>query len=225
SIDSFGTIATPQTLAYVIYTSGSTGKPKGVMVEHQNVVALLNARLHYYGKVTSNSVLLTSFVFDPSVAVIFDTLSTGAKLILPADNLITNSLQLQEFFRSLELDRLTCSTSYYDYLLKENLLENTYLKQVILGGEPLSKKIVVDHYLAYPNITLYNEYGPTECTVWSSVSQINYNDAKITIGHPVSNTQIYILSEQQELVPIGVVGELCISGAGVARGYLNKEEL
>ncbi|WP_062060637.1 non-ribosomal peptide synthetase [Aquimarina longa] len=210
-------------LAYIIYTSGSTGTPKGVMVSHDNVTNLAFSRISYYGQVQA-MLLLPSFVFDPSVAVILGTLLTGGKLIVPAKEEITDATKIKSLIAQ-DVDILLCVPSYYEFMLNESIIENTSLRGVILGGEQLHKNIVDRHYETYTDIRLYNEYGPTECTVWASVATLENNDDSITIGRPVPNTQIYVLDAQQQLVPRGVIGELYIAGAGVSKGYLNQNQL
>ncbi|WP_438712815.1 amino acid adenylation domain-containing protein [Aquimarina muelleri] len=222
SSDRISQLLLPECLAYIIYTSGSTGNPKGVMVTHANLTGLVFSKIAYYGTV-EGMILLPSFVFDPSVSVIFGTLLTGGRLIIPSKEAIHDASQMKILLQQ-NVDLLLCVSSYYNFLLSEGLLNNTQLRGVIVGGEQLNKKVVERHYESYRSITMYNEYGPTECTVWASVSEVQENEV-IDIGRPVSNTQIYILDQEQQLVPRGVVGELCISGVGLSNGYLNREEL
>ncbi len=214
----------PEHTSYVIYTSGSTGTPKGVKVAHKNLTNLVGSRVGYYGKL-ENMLLIPSFVFDPSVAVIFDTLTTGGRLIIPTDDSITDSMEMKSILKGENLDAILCSTSYYDYLLTEGVLKETTFKRVVLGGESLSKNLVSRHYEQNKNVPLFNEYGPTESTVWSTVSEIAVDEDSITIGKPIANTQVYILDTYQNLVPVKSVGELYIGGAGLTEGYLNQEEL
>ncbi|GAA3649397.1 non-ribosomal peptide synthase/polyketide synthase [Flavivirga jejuensis] len=222
SSDRIPQFLSPEYLAYIIYTSGSTGNPKGVMVTHANLTGLAFSKIAYYGSV-EGMLLLPSFVFDPSVSVIFGTLLTGGRLIIPSKEAIHDASQMKKLLQQ-NVDLLLCVSSYYNFLLNEEVLNNTQLRGVIVGGEKLNKKVVEKHYELYRSVAMYNEYGPTECTVWASVSKVQENEV-IDIGCPVSNTQIYILDEQQQLVPRGVVGELCISGVGLSNGYLNREEL
>ncbi|WP_189457513.1 amino acid adenylation domain-containing protein, partial [Aquimarina muelleri] len=210
-------------VAYVIYTSGSTGTPKGVAVSHGNLQALAFSRISYYGDVTS-MILLPSFVFDPSVSVIVGTLLTGGRLIVP-ESLSINDASAMKSLLGGEMDLLLCVPAYYQFLLDENVLDNTVFRGVILGGESLSSTIVSRHFELYPDIPIYNEYGPTECTVWSTVCKLTRSDQRITIGKPIDIAQVYVVDEFQNLVPKGVSGELCISGDGVSKGYLNQEGL
>ncbi|WP_345027225.1 amino acid adenylation domain-containing protein, partial [Flavivirga jejuensis] len=209
--------------AYVIYTSGSTGTPKGVAVSHGNLESLAFSRISYYGEVTS-MILLPSFVFDPSVSVIVGTLLTGGRLIIPESTSINDASAMKSLLEG-KMDLLLCVPTYYQFLLDEKVLDNTVFRGVILGGESLSSSIVSRHFELYPDIPIYNEYGPTECTVWSTVSRITEPEQQITIGKPIDIAQIYIVDEFQNLVAKGVSGEICISGGGVSKGYLNQDAL
>ncbi|WP_158447897.1 non-ribosomal peptide synthetase [Aquimarina longa] len=209
--------------AYVIYTSGSTGTPKGVLVSHQNLLALAHSRLSYYGTIES-MVLLPSFVFDPSVSVIIGTLLTGGRLIIPTESSISDPSAIKNLLNT-KIDLILCVPTYYEFLVDEGILDATEFRGVILGGEALSKSIVSKHFDTYSDIPIYNEYGPTECTVWSTVSKITNPDQVITIGSPINTAQIYIIDSYYNLVPKGVIGEICIGGLGVSKGYLNREDL
>jgi amino acid adenylation domain-containing protein len=209
-------------LAYIIYTSGSTGKPKGVMIEHGGLMTSTLARKSYYNE--SGAVLLIpSFAFDSSVAVIFGTLTTGGKLILCKSELIKDPHHIKGLLHDTET--ILCVPSYYRFLLEEDLLAKAKLSNVIVAGENLDESLVKLHFEKSGNASLYNEYGPTECTVWASVAKIHTPSEKVTIGKPIDYLKIYIISRDNQLNPINVPGELCISGHGLSRGYLNNPEL
>ncbi|SMD41574.1 Phosphopantetheine attachment site [Aquiflexum balticum DSM 16537] len=212
----------PNNLAYVIYTSGSTGTPKGVLIEHKGLLASTLARKSYYDK-TGAVLMIPSFAFDSSVAVIFGALTSGEQLILCKSELIKSPHHIQELLKDTET--ILCVPSYYRFLQEENLLSDSKLLNVILAGENLDQSLVKLHFDKIQNVKLFNEYGPTEGTVWASVAQIHSPDENVTIGKPIDFTKIYILNKDNQLNPINVPGELCISGHGVARGYLNKPEL
>ncbi|MBC9908991.1 non-ribosomal peptide synthase/polyketide synthase [Chitinophaga varians] len=208
----------PQHPAYVIYTSGSTGNPKGVTIAHQHLVASTQARIAYYGN-TGTALLVPSFSFDSSVAVIFGTLCSGGSLIICREETLKEAETVKKLLT--RTDMVLCVPSYYRFLLEEGLLEEAALSTVILAGEALEVSLARRHFRDVKKAALYNEYGPTECTVWSSVAQIQPVDNLITIGKPVANMQIHILDAQQRLLPVGVTGELYVSGPQVANGYLH----
>ncbi|WP_113925697.1 non-ribosomal peptide synthetase [Cognataquiflexum aquatile] len=209
-------------LAYIIYTSGSTGKPKGVMIEHKGLAASTLARQSYY-KETGAVLLIPSFAFDSSVAVIFGTLTTGGKLILCKSELIKNPHHIKELLHDTE--SILCVPSYYRFLLEEDLLAKAKLSNVIVAGENLDESLVKLHFEKSGNASLYNEYGPTECTVWASVAKIQSPTEKVTIGKPIDYLNIYIINKDNQLNPINVTGELCIGGQTLSRGYLNLPDL
>ncbi|MEO6732561.1 MAG: amino acid adenylation domain-containing protein [Ferruginibacter sp.] len=219
--DNLLTSPSPEHLAYIIYTSGSTGTPKGVMIEHKGLAASTLARKSYYQSFGS-VFLIPSFSFDSSVAVIFGTLITGGSLVLCENQHIKDANAVRGILKNV--DTIFCVPSYYRLLLEERIVEDSLLSKVILGGEDLDEQLVTRHFTETNNILLYNEYGPTEYTVWATVAKIE-NPNKVTIGAPINNTSIYIVGKEGGINPIGVAGEICIAGDGLARGYLNNEEL
>ncbi|MBW4428338.1 MAG: amino acid adenylation domain-containing protein [Nostoc desertorum CM1-VF14] len=217
-----------ENLAYTIYTSGSTGKPKGVMVTHNNLVYSTVARTSYYQEPVKNFLLVSSFAFDSSVAVIFWTLCCGGTLILPQEGLHKDILQLIKLISQYQITHWLSVPSLYKALLTHGSSQQLVsLRTVIVAGESCSRELVDRHYQILPRTTLFNEYGPTEATVWSSVYHCQSDELRnsIPIGRAIANTQIYLLDEQLNPVPVGVPGELYIGGAGVARGYLKRPDL
>ena len=216
-------------LAYVIYTSGSTGKPKGVMVTNENLVNSTIARLKYYKEPIDSFLLLSSVAFDSSVAGIFWTLLTGGNLHLLPEDSKQDIKKIINILSQKRISHLLCVPKLYQLLVKEADLFVDSLRITILAGESISEKLVEEHMKVLTKTHLYNEYGPTEATVWCSVTNfnnlVNKNLFKPIIGRPISNIQIYVLDSYLHPVPIGVCGELCISGANVTRGYLNCPEL
>ncbi len=215
-------------LAYIIYTSGSTGWPKGVRVTHRNLVNSTLARTDYYREHVKCFLLLPSFAFDSSLAAIFWTLSTGGALVVPLDQTRYEMSALAGLIIKHRVSHLLCVPSLYSELLNETALKQaSSLLVAIVAGEECSKELVDRHYRILPGTTLYNEYGPTEATVWSSVYRCESQShlSRIPIGRPIADAQLYVLDPHLQPVPVGVRGELYIGGAGVTQGYLNHPEL
>ncbi|MFH7013662.1 non-ribosomal peptide synthase/polyketide synthase [Flavobacterium sp. FlaQc-52] len=214
----------PSHLAYVIYTSGSTGRPKGVMIEHTNVVNLVASQIALFSIDSSDVVLqFSNFVFDASVEQIFMALCSGSKLVLINKETILDTENLLDFIDSQDVTHFHTTPSMLSTLAVRTDLKS--LRRVVVGGETCSKDLMEDWNKGY---AFYNEYGPTETTVTSTISFYNkgsFASKEISIGRPIGNTGIYILNTSLDLVPVGVIGELCIGGSGVARGYLNQNEL
>ena len=219
---------TSDNLAYVIYTSGSTGKPKGVLVTHKNVVHSTTARLSYYNQTLRSFLLMSSVAFDSSVAGIFWSLCSGGSLIIPGQNSMLEPLSITKLIAKYQVSHLLCIPSYYTQLLQQGELQQfVTLSTAIVAGESSSKKLLELNNHLTSNTYIFNEYGPTEATVWSSVYSPQDKEIQnwLPIGRPIANTQIYILDSHLQPVPIGVPGELYIGGDGLARGYLNRPEL
>ena len=217
-----------ENLAYVIYTSGSTGRPKGVLITHQNVVHSTFARLAYYREHVTRYLLLSSLAFDSSVAGIFWTLCQGGALVVPQQGLESDPSQIAELIAEKQISHILSVPSLYSLLLTQGKPQQlTSLHTVIVAGEPCPRTLPATHSELLPQASFFNEYGPTEATVWSSVYRIRSQELgmHVPIGRPIANTQLYLLDAYQQPVPIGVPGELYIGGAGVARGYLNRAEL
>ncbi|MBW4546343.1 MAG: amino acid adenylation domain-containing protein [Symplocastrum torsivum CPER-KK1] len=219
---------TTDNLAYTIYTSGSTGKPKGVLVTHQNLVHSTSARISYYSEPVTSFLLLSSFAFDSSIAGIFWTLCQGGILVLPPAKFQQELLQLTKLIAQHHVSHLLSLPSLYNLILEQAEPQQlTCLRTVIVAGEPCSRELVEHHSKLLANTSLFNEYGPTEGTVWSSVYHCQPSGIRtqVPIGRPIANMQIYLLNKYLNPVPIGVPGEIHIGGAGIARGYLNRPEL
>ncbi len=222
----------PENLAYVIYTSGSTGGPKGVRITQRNLAQSTSARLDYYETTGRNFLLLSSFAFDSSIAVIFHPLCSGASLVLPRPEFNWEARQISELISQNQISNILCIPSVYSELLQAgDARQLESLQTVILAGESCSRQLVEMHYKRLPGAQLFNEYGPTEATVWSTVYGCepqglnSVRQSLVLIGRPIANTQLYVLDRNLQLVPRGVPGELYIAGDGVAPGYLNREDL
>ena len=215
-------------LAYVIYTSGSTGKPKGVSVTHKNLVYSTSARFDFYTNQPEAFLLLSSFSFDSSVVGIFWTLAVGGKIVLVERRAEQDLNNLSEVFVVEKITHTLLLPSLYSTVIKNIPTEKfASFKTIIVAGEACPKSLCREHFEFLPELEFYNEYGPTEATVWAIAHKMKKEDAEsnIPIGKPISGTQIYILDSNQNRVPIGVTGELYIGGTGVAKGYFNNYEL
>ena len=219
---------TGQHLAYVIYTSGSTGSPKGTMIEHRSLLNLWNAleTSIYLGRTDCRRVgVNASFAFDASVKQLVQLLS-GRTLVIIPQAIRADAGELFGFMTQQQLDCLDCTPGQLDPLIAAGMLQlNRHALQVVLvGGEAIDSALWA-RLGGYPDVSFYNVYGPTECTVDATVALIRPPLRQPTIGRPIANTQVYILDRNLQPVPIGVVGEIYIAGAGVARGYLRRPEL
>ncbi|HEX8620257.1 MAG TPA: amino acid adenylation domain-containing protein, partial [Thermoanaerobaculia bacterium] len=211
----------PEHLAYLIYTSGSTGRPKGVAVTHANACASALARAELYGP-AERFLLVPSFAFDSSVAVLFGTLLTGGTLVIAPDAVLQDADALARLIAAESIAELLLVPLLYDALL-DAASPLASLRTVIVAGEAIPRTLPARHRERVPHAALYNEYGPTEGSVWSSVARVE-TDA-ITIGRPIANTQSLVLDERLQPAPIGGIGHLYIAGAGVARGYRGRTGL
>ncbi len=225
----------PQNLAYVIYTSGSTGQPKGVMTEHGNLMSyLLNNKTAYInnGNAGSGSYIHLSFTFDASITGIFMPLINGKQVVISSEE----SLEVFEdgnFEKNAPYDFIKITPSHFE-LLKSKFMTadgKAITRKLVVGGEALLKNQFDFITKSGIDVSIINEYGPTEATVGCSVYEFNAKDAgnnlknEIPIGRPIDNVCIYILSDAGEPLPKGVTGEIYIGGAGLARGYLNRPDL
>jgi len=217
----------PENLAYVIYTSGSMGKPKGVMVQHLSVINLLTGLHQTIYAFESNSQLHVSMngalAFDTSVKQVIQLLHGHILDIVP-DEIRFDQDALLAYLQEHQIDVFDCTPSQLGLFISKWQLLNTVSvpHTIIVGGEPIDE--LTWQFMQQAKKTyFYNVYGPTECTVDTTVCTTT--SVKPVIGRPIANTQIYILDHHRKLVPIGVPGELHIGGIGLARGYLNRPDL
>ncbi|MFE1744075.1 amino acid adenylation domain-containing protein [Coleofasciculus sp. H7-2] len=214
---------TANNLAYIIYTSGSTGNPKGVQLAHFNVVNLLSAIQQQLQPTSQDTWLaVTTISFDVSVAEIFLPLAVGAKLAIVRREVTLDGVQLSQAINKFQATFMQGAPATWQLLLASGWQGSPHLT-MISTGEALPRELA--HQLLDKGKVLWNLYGPTETTIWSSSYQVKNTKEPISIGRPLTNTQFYILDSNQQLVPIGVPGELHIGGEGLARSYLNRPEL
>ncbi|MCW3072739.1 MAG: hypothetical protein JWO44_2629 [Bacteroidetes bacterium] len=210
--------------AYVIYTSGSTGNPKGVVVSDNNFMNYLRWANSYYfnDQPGYHFPLFTSLSFDLTLTSIFSTLLRGDSVTVFGE-LEIDALFSSVFHKNSGITAVKLTPSHLE-IVNDLGYDLGNLKLMITGGEALKNKHIERLIESYPQVKVYNEYGPTETTIGSSVSLVA-EEGIITIGEPVWNTSIFILDEHLNLVPEGIKGEICIGGAGVTKGYLNKPEM
>ncbi|MFZ8201898.1 amino acid adenylation domain-containing protein, partial [Alteromonas portus] len=212
-------------LAYIIYTSGSTGQPKGVMIEHKGAVNLVLDLHEKYALTDDDRILqFASICFDMSIEEIFTSLCTGATLVLRTDECISSANAFWRYCESMEVTVYNLPPAFFHELLLDDASPVARsLRLVCVGGDKLSEQGIVDWYKRCPHGLLMTAYGPTEYSVNISLAKLNAGES-FQIGKPLANTSVYVLDEQLSLLPIGAIGELCVSGVGLARGYLNKPE-
>lgn len=213
-----------RSLAYIIYTSGTTGKPKGTLVEHRSVVRLVNN--NSFVELSENSVIFQTgaIAFDASTFEIWGALLNGGRLILAGKDDITNPAQMKRIIEEKQVNTMWLTSTLFNQMVDTNVNIFESLTYLLVGGEKLSDKHIKKFYENVNTVQLINGYGPTENTTFTATYPIPKNFAKIPIGKPISNTQVYILNKDT-VCGIGMPGELCTTGDGVARGYLNRDEL
>ena len=209
-------------LAYVLYTSGSTGRPKGVQIPHRAVVNFLDSMRQTPGLRASDSWLaITTLSFDIAGLELFLPLTTGAKVVIAPRDVIVDGPRLASLIEDSGVTVMQATPATWRMLLESGWRGNPRLK-ILCGGEAIDRNLA--DRLLERCAELWNMYGPTETTIWSTTERLLPGQT-ISIGRPIANTQVYILDPHFQPVPTGVVGELLIGGDGVARGYLNRPEL
>lgn len=217
----------PEKLCYIMYTSGSTGTPKAVSIKHYNVlnfVKSMHKKLDYTPSANNNVLSVTTVCFDIFVFELYPTLLAGLTLVI-ADELESRTPKLlSDTISRHKISKILTTPSRIELLFSDAkcLKSLTNVKELILGGEPLSY-ILLNKLRTHTKSKLYNLYGPTETTVYSTFKDVT-NCESITIGKPINNTQIYILNDNNKIQPIGLVGEICIGGDGVGSGYYKNKE-
>ena len=218
----------PNDLAYVIYTSGSTGQPKGVMTTQQNVVRTVRNSNYVTFVPTDRILQLSNYAFDGSTFDIFGALLNGATLVLIRKEDVLSIAALSRILREEQITIFFLTTALFNTLVDLDIGSLSNVRHVLFGGEKVSVDHVAKAYQALGKGRIIHVYGPTESTVYAtyySVEHMDVREATVPIGAPLANTRTYVVDRANKLAPIGVPGELCISGDGLARGYLNRPEL
>jgi amino acid adenylation domain-containing protein len=214
-------------LAYIIYTSGSTGRPKGVMIEHRALVDHCFGMIEVSGlKACKSFALFSPLVFDAGHSIIYSCFLLGSCLHVLSEDLVVNSERTAAYIDSHAIDCVKIVPSLW---LSHAKFEKFILakKVMVFGGESFALSVLT--YLKKANYggTVFNHYGPTEATIGKCIYKVDLNKTYtvVPIGKAFSNTRLYVLDEYLQLVPVGIAGELCIAGDGLARGYLNRENV
>ena len=219
-------INTARDLAYIIYTSGSTGQPKGVMIEHRAVHNFIQGIRERIDFAAGKTILaLTTISFDIFGLETLLALAKGLKVVIVSENEQLDPGLLSEMLIQNRIEMLQITPSRLQLLLSDVRYQSCFeqLTEIMIGGEALSESLLKE-VRKLTRAKIYNMYGPTETTIWSTVKDLTAGGG-VNIGTPIANTQIYIVDDNDQLQPIGVVGELCIAGDGLARGYWKRPEL
>ncbi len=215
--------ATPADPAYVIYTSGSTGRPKGVMVPHRALVNFLSSMARRPGLGQADTlVAVTTLSFDIAGLEVFLPLTTGAKLVIATADTAADGRELRALLESSGATALQATPATWRMLVEAGFQAQGDFK-ALCGGEALPPDLVAP--LLHRTGRVWNMYGPTETTIWSTCAEITPDDPRVTIGRPIDATTVVVLDPRGEPVPVGVPGELHIGGRGVALGYLGRPDL
>ncbi len=220
-------LTTPENLTYIMYTSGSTGIPKGVCTPHRGIIRLVKSS--NYVNLSAEEIILQAapISFDASTFEIWGALLNGGKLVI----LSIEKPSLKELGETLEkynISTLWLTAGLFHLMVDEQIQSLKDVRQLLAGGDVISPIHAKKLQQIHPNCQLINGYGPTESTTFACCYRVPSNhpaDKSIPIGYPISNTQVYIFDNNLQPVPVGVPGELYISGDGLARGYLNRPEL
>ncbi|HET7286857.1 MAG TPA: non-ribosomal peptide synthetase, partial [Pyrinomonadaceae bacterium] len=217
----------PTDVACLMYTSNATGKPQGVAITHRNILKLVKGIT--YVSISDDDVIaqIGLISVDGSLFEIWGALLNGATLAVYPPR-TTSLSELGAFIRDSEITLLLITTALFRQMIESNAADLRSVRQLITGGEAMSPAVASAAFKNLPRTKLFNAYGPTECTTFSSIYPMTNIAAigdNVPIGRPVENTTLYILDRDANLLPLGAVGEICIGGDGVASGYWNQTEL
>lgn len=214
---------TGNSIAYILYTSGSTGKPKGVQITHKNLVNFLLSMQATPGiKDTDKLLAITSISFDIAGLELYLPIISGAELIIAGNDATKDGRELIDIIEQKKISIMQATPSTWQMMLDSGWQKQYQLK-ILSGGEALPRELA--DKLLERCTELWNMYGPTETTIWSTLKQILGNEQQPTIGLPINNTTIYIMDEHGNSMPANQPGEIYIGGEGVAAGYWNRPEL
>ncbi|UYV35720.1 amino acid adenylation domain-containing protein [Rhodobacteraceae bacterium D3-12] len=208
--------------AYVMFTSGSTGTPKGVEISHRSVVNLLTSMTREPGFGESNVLLaVTTTMFDISVLELFLPLINGGRTVIASQEDVLDGFRLVNRLAKGNITHLQATPTHWQMILEAGFKPSAGFTMLV-GGEALSDDLA--RKLPAGGGSLWNVYGPTETTIWSAVAHVT-PDAPVSIGRPIANTSLHVLGPQDQLLPIGALGELNIGGVGLAKGYFRRQDL
>lgn len=213
---------------YVIYTSGTTGQPKGVEISHKNLVNYTLWRISFHGLKEEDCTLqLVPYYFDGFGSNFYAALLSGGTLIMIGEEKKFDAHYIAEVISAEQVSNFAVLPRLYAEVLEALAVQTAdiNLRFVVLAGEQTNRKLIERSLELLPAINLENEYGPTEATIGATHNGLLNADHTSVIGRPISNTSVYVLGKNRELLPVGVKGELCISGRGLSKGYLNNEGL
>ncbi len=223
-----GQVNSSDDLAYVMYTSGTTGKAKGILTTHYNIVRVVKKTNYIEIKPEDKLLQLSNFAFDGSIFDIFGSLLNGASLLLLKEEEILEISKLAKIIQEEKITVFFVTTAMFNMIVTTKLEALKNVRKILFGGEQISVSHTAKALEYLGENKIIHVYGPTETTVYASyyhINEVNEERETIPIGKPIANTRIYILDRDNNLQPIGAPGELCITGDGLAKGYLNRPEL
>lgn len=212
--------------AYMMYTSGTTNKPKGIIIRHKGVIRVVKD--NGYVKFLDDDILMTiaNYSFDGSIFDIFGAIINGLTLVVPSEDDVTDIPRLTQIIKKYNVKVFFITTSLFNALIDTSLEELKGVRKIVFGGEAASNGHVKRAMSVLGKNCLVNGYGPTESCVFASTYTFNQDieDVKIPIGRPIRNTQLFVLDDNKNILPTGILGELYIGGDGLGEGYYKQEE-
>ena len=213
----------PNQICYVIYTSGSTGNPKGVQISNHNLQNFLHGMQHRPGITADDNMLaVTTLSFDISILELLLPLTVGASVTVCSRATLLDGAALADLLNNENITMMQATPGVWRLLIEAGWQGKSNLK-ALTGGENLPGDLVAP--LSTRTAELWNMYGPTETTIWSTCQKITNSNAPVRIGTPIDNTTVHLLNKQNQPVAVGATGELCIGGDGLSPGYLHQQEL